>query len=126
MVGLSIEDGHSELAGGELDADYRLRTGEIGSPFTADCHVAGVDLSELIREAGSQMRLLDGRLQGGFSVQGSSDTPEHMHATGQLSLVGAEVRNFPVLQLLGEMLHIQDLEPLAVQGGQARLPPRWG
>ncbi len=110
--GLSIDNGRSELAGGELQAEYRLRSGEAGSPFSARCRVDGVDLAELIREAGSQLRLMDGRLQGGFSLQGSSDNPEHRQATGQLSLVGAEIRNFPVLQLLGDMLRIQDLSHL--------------
>ncbi len=111
-AGLTIDNGKGEFAGGELQANYRLRTQEDGSPFSAECRVKGVELSELIREAGSQLRLMDGHLQGAVSVQGFSDDPERRQATGQLTLTGAEVRNFPVFQLLGELLHIEDLSHL--------------
>ena len=111
-AGLSINGGTGDLAGGELEVDYKLLTQEPGSPFSAECRVKNVDLSELLREAGSQLHLMEGRLQGGVHVEGSSDDPERTHATGQLRLIGAQVRNFPVLQLMGDMLQIKDLSHL--------------
>ena len=71
-----------------------------------------MDLSYLLPEAGSRLHLMEGRLQGGVRLEGSSDDPAHRHATGQLRLVGAQVRNFPILQMLGEMLRIKDLSHL--------------
>ena len=111
-AGLSIDGGTGELAGGVLQVDYKLLTQEPGSPFSAECRVKNVDLSELLHEAGSRLRLMEGRLQGGVHVEGSSDDPARTHATGQLRLIGAQVRNFPVLQLLGDMLQIKDLSHL--------------
>ena len=110
--GLSIEKGRSDLAGGVLLADYRLRSQETGSPFTAECQIEGVNLSELIKQAGSQWRFLEGKLQGNVSIHGYSDDPSRRQATGQLKLIGAEVPNLPVLQMFGEMLHIDDLSHL--------------
>ena len=109
---LSIDSGRGELAGGELETNGKLATQEPGSPFSAECHVSRVDLSTLLREAGNQLRLLDGQLQGAVHLEGLSGDPEHRTASGRLRLVQARVRNFPVLQMLGEMLQIQDLSHL--------------
>ena len=110
--GLSIDGGKGELAGGELRTNYKLSTQTPGSPFSAECRVNNVDLSELLEQAGSQLHLMEGRLQGGVQMEGSSDDPGNRHATGQLRLIGAEVKNFPILELLGEMLRIKDLSHL--------------
>ena len=107
--GLSIDGGTGELAGGKLAMDYKLLTQEPGSPFSAECQVRDVDLAELLREAGSRLRLMEGRLQGGVQLEGSSDDPGRRHATGQLRLIGAQIRHFPILEMLGEMLRIKDL-----------------
>ena len=107
--GLSIRDGTGELAGGKVAMAYKLLTQEPGSPFSAGCQVKDVDLSELLREAGSRLRLMEGRLQGGVQLEGSSDGSGRRHATGQFQLVGAQVRHFPILEMLGDMLRIKDL-----------------
>ena len=107
--GLSIGGGTGELAGGKLALDYKLLTQQPGSPFSAECQVRDADLAELLQEAGNRLRLMQGRLQGGVHLEGVSDDPERRHATGQLRLVGAQMRNLPILEMLGEMLRIKDL-----------------
>ena len=107
--GLSITGGTGELAGGNWRWTTSCATQEPGSPFSTGCQVKDVDLSELLQEAGSRLRLMEGRLQGGVQLEGSSDDPGRRHATGQLRLIGAQVRHFPILEMLGDMLRIKDL-----------------
>ena len=109
---LSIDGGRGEMAGGELETNGKLATQEPGSPFSAECHVNHVDLSALLKEAGSQLHMLDGQLQGAVHLEGLSGDPEHRTASGRLRLIQAQVRNFPVLQMLGDMLKIRDLSHL--------------
>ena len=110
--GLELRNGHGELAGGELQTDYQLHTGEAGSPFAASCRLKNVDLGQLARVSGGQPSLLEGQLQGSTDFHGLSDDPESRQGAGRLWLVGAKLRDFPLLQVLGQSLRIPDLTRL--------------
>ena len=107
--GLTLSNAHAVLAGGEVTAKYQIRTAEPASPFTLQCHLANVGLGQLIRETGSHVKLLDGRLQGDLQASGMSDDPESRRASGQVQLINARVKDFPIFRVLGEMLRIDDL-----------------
>ena len=107
--GLTLNNGHAQVAGGEITANYHLRTDEPASPFTVQCRLDNIGLGQLIREAGSRVKLFDGRLQGDLHASGLSDDPESRVASGQIQLVSARVRDFPIFRVLGEMLRIEDL-----------------
>ena len=107
--GLALNNGHAQLAGGDITANYRLRTDEPASPFTVQCRLDNIGLGQLIHEAGSRVKLLDGRLQGDLRASGLSDDPDSRVATGKIQLVNARVRDVPIFRMLGEMLRIEDL-----------------
>ena len=120
--GLALTNGHAQLAGGAVTADYHLRTDEPQSPFTVQCRLDNVGLGQLIREAGSRSKLFEGRLQGNLLASGLSDDPESRRATGTIQLLNARVKDFPIFRMLGEMLRIEDLSHLEFK--QARLDYR--
>ena len=107
--GLLLDHGGAQLAGGEITANFHLRTDEPASPFTLQCQLDNIGLGQLIREAGSRAKLLDGRLQGELHASGLSDDPDSRQASGQIQLINARVRDFPIFRVLGEMLRIEDL-----------------
>lgn len=117
-VGLDVSNGHAQLAGGQVSADYHLRTAEAQSPFTLQCRLDDISLGQLIHEAGSRVKLLEGRLQGDLRASGLSDDPASRSASGQIQLLNARVRDFPVFRLLGEMLRIDDLSHMEFKQAQ--------
>ncbi len=107
--GLALDNGHAQGAGGDITAKDHLRTDEPSSPLTVLCRLDNIGLGQLIREAGSRAKLFDGRLQGDLRASGLSDDPESRVASGQIQLINARVRDFPIFRVLGEMLRIEDL-----------------
>ncbi len=116
--GLSLSNTHAQLAGGQITANYKLRTDEPSSPFTVQCQLDNVGLGQLIHESGSHVKLLEGRLQGTLQASGISDDPESRRASGQVQLVNARVRDFPIFRVLGEMLRIEDLSHMEFKQAQ--------
>ena len=116
--GLALDNGHAKLAGGDVTATYHLRTDEPASPFTIQCRLENVGLGQLIREAGSRFKLVEGRLQGELHASGLSDDPESRQANGQIRLLNARVRDFPIFRVLGEMLRIDDLSHMEFKKAQ--------
>lgn len=117
-TGLAINNGHAQLAGGDVTADYHLRTNEPESPFSIRCRLDNVGLGQLIREAGSRSKLIEGRLQGELQASGLSDHPESRQASGQIQLLNARIRDFPIFRMLGEMLSIEDLSRMEFKKAQ--------
>ena len=117
-AGLDLSHGHAQLAGGQVSADYHLHTAEPQSPFTLQCRLDNIGLGQLIHEAGSRMKLVEGRLQGELQASGLSDDPASRSASGQIQLLNARVRDFPVFRLLGEMLRIEDLSHMEFKKAQ--------
>ncbi len=116
--GLALNNSHAQLAGGTVTANYQLRTAELESPYSIRCRLENVSLAQLIREAGSRAKLLDGRLQGELEVSGLSDHPESRSASGQIQLLNARVRDFPIFRVLGEILRIDDLSHMEFKQAQ--------
>ena len=116
--GLALSNGHAQLAGGEVSADYHLRTDEPQSPFTVQCRLDNIGLGQLIREAGSRVKLIEGRVQGELHASGLSDDPESRRASGQIQLLNARIKDFPIFRILGEMLRIEDLSHMEFKKAQ--------
>ena len=120
--GLTLSNARAALAGGDVTANCTLRTDEPATPFTLQCRLNNVGLGQLIREAGSRVKLIEGRLQGDLKASGLSDDPESRRASGQVQLLNARVKDIPIFRVLGEMLRIEDLSHMEFK--QARLDYR--
>ncbi len=117
-TGLDLSHGHAQLAGGQVSADYHLHTAEQQSPFTLQCRLDNVGLGQLLHEAGNHVKLIEGRLHGELQASGLSDDPASRSASGQIQLLNARVRDFPIFRLLGEVLRIDDLSHMEFKQAQ--------
>ncbi len=117
-TGLDLSHGRAQLADGQVSADYHLRTAEPQTPFTLQCRLDNIGLGQLIHEAGSRVKLIEGRLQGELQASGLSDDPASRSASGQIRLLNARVRDFPIFRLLGEVLRIDDLSHMEFKKAQ--------
>ena len=117
-VGLTLRNAVAGLAGGKLTADCQVQTGADGSPFQAHCSLENVGLGRFIEEAGAKLGLVEGRLRGKLDLQGFSDDAERCEASGRVELVDTQLRNFPLFQVVGDTLHIEDLRRLRFKTAQ--------
>ncbi len=117
-AGLDLSNGRAQLAGGQVSANYHLHTAEQQSPFTLQCRLDDIGLGQLIHEAGGHVKFIEGRLQGNLQASGMSDDPASRSARGQIQLLNARVRDFPIFRLLGEVLRIDDLSHMEFKKAQ--------
>ena len=115
---MDLHDGKGQLAGGKINLDYHLGIQEPGSPFSATCHVENVSLDELITQAGGRPGFASGRLRGDIKAWKSSGDQESRQATGQIQLVDARFINLPLLESIGDALHIEDISHLQFKKAQ--------
>lgn len=114
-AGFSLADGKGELGEGRIFLDYTVRTNETGSPFEARCHMQDVALDHLAPSLGGA---LQGRLQGVLNVSGLAADPSSRRGTGQFSLQGGKLKDFPMLKAIGDSLRIEDLSRLELKTAQ--------
>ena len=115
---LDLRDAQAALAGGQLSADYHMRTTEDGTPFTVKCALQNVGISQLIKDAGRKHPFVDGKLQGTLAASGVTNALEECHASGHIQLNDTQIHDFPLIQAVGEALRIDDLRHLRFKTAQ--------
>jgi type II secretion system protein N len=99
------------LAGGKLNAKYRLETGEQPA-FVFAMQLSGVLLRKLAEDAQVEPGKTEGFLQGSLELSGDPRDSASLDGTGHFELVSARLRPVEFLVKLGELLQIDELQLL--------------
>ena len=117
--GLTLSDSEATFAGGVVAARCHVSNREPGSPFSAECRVEEVKLQRLLQEVvGNRLQGVEGSLQGKVVIHGLSGSPDSREATGRFELLNAQLKDFPLLQTLGDALRIADLSHTQLKQAQ--------
>ena len=101
-----------------VTASYHLAPPSRTRLTTCRLNLDNVSLAQLVREAGSHAKLLDGRLQGGLQVSGCRTTRKPASPAARFSFSTPACATFPSFRMLGEMLRIDDLSHLEFKQAQ--------
>jgi type II secretion system protein N len=108
---LDFPDIQGSLAGGKLNAKYRLETGEQPA-FVLALQLSGVLLRKLAEDAQVEPGKTEGFLQGSLDLTGDPRNSASLNGTGHFELVSARLRPVEFLVKLGELLQIDELQLL--------------
>ena len=108
---LDLPDIQGSLAGGKLNAKYRVESSEQPS-FVLGLQLAGVLLRKLAEEAQLEPGKTEGILQGSIELAGDPRNSDSVTGTGHFELVSAKLKPVDFLIKLGELLQIDELQLL--------------
>ncbi len=109
---LKLSTLRTTLGGGEIHGDAQMATGTKHSPYVADVNFEGVNVNQLMTEAGEPPGELTGTLKGWLDINGNTGKTSSLNGSGHLELDAGRLRNIELLQILGRGLQIPDLVEL--------------
>jgi uncharacterized protein involved in outer membrane biogenesis len=116
---LKLSSFQTSLGGGEIRGDAQVATHLKHSPFSADVNFDGVNVNELMIEAGQPAGQVTGALKGWLDLNGNSGKTSTINGGAHLELAGGRMQNIEIFQTLGQVLQIPDLVELNLKTAQA-------
>jgi hypothetical protein len=107
-------------AGGSLSGEFAVSPAKLGRPFEMDLKLSDVDAGEAAAGVGWYAERLSGRLKGQFSARGELEKFKKLNAEGELGLESGVLHQMDLLQAIGQILKIEELEHLALKTARAR------
>lgn len=102
----------AELGDGQITGHFALQSETQDSPFSVEAKFRNVDASHLITDAGGAAGILEGKLEGDFQANGRTADANSLTGSGQVVLRQGQVRQYPLLVAVGQMLQIDELTQL--------------
>jgi type II secretion system protein N len=124
---LRYESGELELAqiaarigDGQLNGHFSLESETQDSPFSVEATFKNVEADRLITEAGGPSGTLQGKLEGNFQAKGKTADADALAGSGEIVLHEGQVRQYPLLVAVGQMLQIEELMQLRLDQAVAK------
>jgi len=108
----------AEIASGRLDGQFNLRTEAEGSPFSVEAAFTNVDLNRLVVDGGGMPGQAGGKIGATIRLSGESANTDTITGGGRMTIENAAIRQYELLQVLGNALQIPELARLEVQQGE--------
>jgi len=109
---LKLSSFQTGVGGGQIRGDAQVATQAKHSPFTVDVNFDGVNVDQLMTEAGQPAGEVTGTLKGWLNLSGNSGKTSSINGSGHLELTGGKMQDIELLQMLGQGLQIPDLVEL--------------
>jgi uncharacterized protein involved in outer membrane biogenesis len=116
---LKLTSFQTEVGGGQIRGDAQVATQTRRSPFSANVTFDGVDVNQLMVEAGQEDGQITGTLKGRIALTGNTGKSSSLNGTAHLELAGGTMRNIELLQMLGQGLQIPDLVEMNLKTAEA-------
>jgi len=111
---LALSPLDARLSGGSLRGSGTITTTSKNPPFTLDLLFDGVDLNRLLADvgAGQTTQRTEGQLHGNLDLYGWIGKKKSLAGAGQVRLRGGQMEQFPLVQLICQVLLIdaKDIE----------------
>lgn len=120
---LAVAPVEARLAGGSVRGSATLLTQKDPPFFTLDLLYNGVNLKQLLAQFGEDQnaRRTAGTLHGNLDLYGRLGDKRSIQGAGQAQLRNGRMDQFPLLQLIGKVLQIEELKDLELRQAQLDL-----
>jgi uncharacterized protein involved in outer membrane biogenesis len=115
---LKLSSFQTNVGGGKIVGAAQLDTVAKHTPFVADVKFDGVNVNELMTDAGAPPDEVSGTMNGWFDLRGNSGKTSSLNGSGQVNLIGGQMQGIGILQMLGRGLQIPDLVELNLKTGE--------
>jgi type II secretion system protein N len=116
---LKLSSFQTAIGGGQIRGDAQVATQVKHSPFNTDVNFDGVNVNQLMIEAGKADVQVTGTLKGSLDLNGNSGKRSTINGSGRLELAGGRMQNIEMFQMLGQALQIPDLVELNLKTAEA-------
>ena len=109
---LDFSEISARAAGGQITGRFRMRPGEVDSPFSVMVKFHELDADRLIADAHGPSGMLHGRIEGHLEASGKTADQNALNGSGEIQLRDGQVRQYSLLVALGQLLQIDELTQL--------------
>lgn len=117
---LELSEIKADAAGGHMTGGFKMEPKSAGSPFVANVKFDAIDANRVVSEAGGSSGTIAGQLEGFLDATGKTADPNALAGTGEIVLSGGELRQYSLLNLIGEVLQIPELRQLRLDDAHAK------
>ena len=110
----------ARAADGEITGRFSMESQIEDSPFSTEVRFRNVQADRLIAEAGGQAGILQGKLEGNFQASGKTADADALAGSGEIILNDGQVKQYPLLVAIGQMLQIDELTQLHLDQAGAK------
>ncbi len=110
----------AHLGDGELRGHLSLQSQTQDSPFTVEAAFKNVEAGRLITDAGGPAGILQGKLEGNFQATGKTADANALTGSGDIALHDGQLRQYPLLVAVGQILQIEELTQLRLDQAAAK------
>jgi AsmA-like C-terminal region len=116
----------ARVADGEVNGYFAMQPEAEDCPFMTSVNFHDVLADQLVEDAGGPRGMVKGKLEGTFEASGKTGDPEALVGKGEIFLRDGRVQQYRLLVLLGQILHIEELQELDLEQADAKyhLSPR--
>lgn len=119
-AGLELSEIKADAAGGRVSGQFKMEPKSAESPFVANVKFDAIDANRVVNEAGGNSGTIAGELEGFLDASGKSADPNALAGTGEIVLRGGELRQYSLLNALGQVLQIPELQQLRLDDAHAK------
>lgn len=123
---LSFEGIRAMLCGGSVGGVLVLDEASPDQPYDVDLDFEGVDVAELMADAGLPADRISGRLEGGAQISGEVGSWESANGAVELRLKGGALQQVQLFQTIGQALKIEELVAFELEEAHANVRVREG
>jgi hypothetical protein len=110
----------ARVADGEVNGYFAMQPEAEDCPFMTSVNFHDVLADQLVENAGGPRGMVKGKLEGTFEASGKTGDPEALVGKGEIFLRDGRVQQYRLLVLLGQILHIEELQELDLEQADAK------
>lgn len=119
-VGLDLTGVTAKAGGGDITGSFKMQPETADSPFSANVRFHDVQADQIVSEAGGPAGVVTGKLEGYLDAGGKTADANALTGTGEIHLREGQVRQYSVLEALGQLLQIEELRQLRLDDAHVK------
>lgn len=112
---LELGDVQADAAGGQMAGRFSMQPQTADSPFSVSVKFQRLDADRVVTEAGGPGGTISGRLEGFLEATGRTADPNALAGSGEIVLRAGQLRQYSLLDALGQLLQIEELRQLKLE-----------
>lgn len=109
------------FAKGKVKGSVRLQTDEPGTPFSLKLKISKASLATICTTDADIASRIKGTVKGEIELAGLGSRSRSNQGTGDFEIKDGSFEQYPLLQTIGQILRVDELETVALQGASMRI-----
>ncbi|MFL6583560.1 MAG: AsmA-like C-terminal region-containing protein [Chthoniobacterales bacterium] len=117
---LDLSEVTAHAGDGDITGGFIMQPQLADSPFTAQIKFHDIQAERVLTEAGGPAGTISGRLEGYLNAEGKTADANALAGTGEIFLRDGQLRQYSLLDALGQILQIEELRQLKLEQAEVK------